>query len=100
MGGAHSTSETSFDVLPPGWLLSEAGAELGASLLERGQFGPEACYLAVDPRQLGPGLPVVDVAVAVGCPGEGLDLAAEQSQPRVPCIAAWRWYSVPASIAS
>src|SRR5258708_6840274 len=40
----------------------------------------QAADLAVDARQLGPVLPFVDITVAV--PGTGLDLAAEQSQPR------------------
>src|SRR5208337_1928310 len=72
------------DDLPPGRSLSEAGAELGSPLLELGQLSPEALDLAVDPCQLGPGLPFFNVTVAVGCPGEGLDLAAEQSEPWVP----------------
>ena len=68
----------------PGRLLSEIGAELGSPLLEFGQLGPQAPDLAVDARQLRPGLLFADVTVAVPGPGEGLDLAAEQSQPRVP----------------
>ena len=45
---------------------SEAGAERGSPLLKRGQLGPEALDLAIDPCQLGPGLPSVNVTVAVG----------------------------------
>ena len=61
----------------PGRLLSEIGAELGSPLLEFGH----SCYLqapdlAVDARQLRPGLLFADVTVAVPGPGEGLDLAA------------------------
>jgi len=67
-------------------LLSEIGAELGSLLLKFGQLGPQAPDLAVDARQLRPGLLLADVTVAVPGPGEGLDLAAEQFQPRVPCI--------------
>src|SRR5260370_14557756 len=65
-------------------LLYEIGAELGSPLLEFGQLGPQPPDLAVDARQLGPGLLFADVTVAVPGPGEGLDLAAEQSEPRVP----------------
>src|SRR5260370_8483738 len=60
------------------------GAELGMLLLEFGQIGPQAPDLAVDARQLGPGLLFADVHVAGPGPGEALALAAEQSQPRVP----------------
>ncbi len=88
------------NVPPPSRSASEVETELGSPLLERGQRGPEASDLAVDARQLGLILPFIDVTVAVASPGEGLDLPAEQSQPRVPCIAAWRLCSVPASIAS
>jgi len=70
----------------PGRLLAEIGAELGSPILEFGQLGPQAPDLAVDARQLRPGLLFADVTVAAPGPGEGLDLAAEQSQPRVPCI--------------
>ena len=68
----------------PSRLLSEIGAELGSPLLEFGQLGPQALNLAVDARQLRPGQLVADVTVAVPGPGKGLDLAAEQSQSRVP----------------
>jgi hypothetical protein len=68
----------------PGRLLSKIGGELGSSLLEFGQLGPQAPDLAVDARQFRPGLLFADVTVAVPGPGEGLDLAAQQSQPRVP----------------
>jgi hypothetical protein len=57
------------DDLPPGHSLSEAGAELGS------QLSPERLDLAVDPCQLGAGLPFFNVTVAAGCPGEGLDLS-------------------------
>jgi hypothetical protein len=78
---------------PPGCLLSEIGAELGSPFLEFGQLGPQAPDLAVDARQLRPGLLLADVTVAVPGPGEGLDLAAEQSQARLPAYK--RYYSVP-----
>jgi hypothetical protein len=68
----------------PGRLLSQIAAELGSPLLESGQLGPQAPDLAVDARQLRPGLLFADGTVAVPGPGEGLDLAAEQSQPRAP----------------
>src|SRR2546430_5810576 len=63
--------------------LFRSGAELGSPLLEFGRLGPQAPNLAVDARQLRPGLLFADVTVAVPGPGEGLDLAAEQSQPQV-----------------
>jgi hypothetical protein len=69
-----------------GRLLSEIGAELGSPLLEFGQLGPQAPDLAVDARRFRPGLLFAGVMVAVPGPGEGLDLAAEQSQPGFPCI--------------
>ena len=49
-----------------------------------GQFCPQAPDLAVDVLQLCLGLLFADVSVAVAGPGECLDFAAEQSQPRVP----------------
>ncbi|MFI5068229.1 MAG: hypothetical protein ACHP9Z_30195, partial [Streptosporangiales bacterium] len=48
----------------PGRLLSEIGAELGSPLLEFGQLGPQAPDLAVDERQLRPGLLFADVTRA------------------------------------
>jgi hypothetical protein len=48
----------------PGCLLSEIGAELGSPLLEFGQLGPQAPDLAVDARQLRPGLLFADVTRA------------------------------------
>ena len=60
----------------PGRLLSEIGAELGSPLLEFGQLGPQAPDLAVDARQLRPGLLFADVTFAMPGPGEGLNLAA------------------------
>jgi len=68
----------------PGRSGSEVGAELGSPLFEFGQFCPQAPDLAVDVLQLCPGLLLADVPVAVAGPGECLDFAAEQSQPRVP----------------
>jgi hypothetical protein len=62
----------------PGISLSEVGAELGSPLLEFGQLGLQALDLAVDARQLGPRLLLIDITIAAGGPGEGLDLAAEQ----------------------
>ena len=68
----------------PGRSGSEVGAELGSPFLELGQFRAQAPDLAVDALQLCPGLLFADVPVAVPGPGECLDFAAEQSQPRVP----------------
>jgi len=65
-------------------LLTEIGAELGSPLRAFGRLGPQAPDLAVETRQFRPGLLFADVTVAVLGPGEDLDLAGEQSQPRVP----------------
>ena len=64
-------------------LLTEIGAEIGSPLLEPGQLSPQAPDLAVNTRQFRSGLLFYDVTVAVPGTGEGLDLTAEQSQPRV-----------------
>jgi hypothetical protein len=48
---------------------AEVGVELGSPFLEFGQFGPQAPDLPVDARQLGPGLLLIDVTLAV--PGSG-----------------------------
>src|SRR5690348_17903846 len=62
----------------PGRLLAEIGAELGSPILEFGQLGLQAPDLAVDARQLRPGLLFADVTVAVPGPGEGLNLRSEE----------------------
>src|SRR6266568_1338541 len=67
-----------------GALLAEFGKEHGPPFLEGGELSPEALQLAVDPRQLGPRLLFPQAALTVQGPGEILDLAAEQPQPRVP----------------
>ncbi len=64
-------------------LLAELGMERGPPFLEGGELSPQLFHLAVDPRQLGPRLPFPQVVLAVQGPGEILDLAAEQPQPRV-----------------
>ncbi len=51
---------------------------------EGGELSRQLFQLAVDPRQLGPRLLFPQVALAMQDPGEILDLAAEQPQPRVP----------------
>jgi len=51
---------------------------------EGGELSTQLFQLAVDPRQLGPRLLFPQVALAMQGPGEILDLAAEQPQPRVP----------------
>ena len=61
----------------PGRLLSEIGAKLGSPLLEFGQLGPQAPDLAVDARQLRPGLLFADVTVAELAPATE---AEKQSQ--------------------
>lgn len=47
-----------------GRLLSEIVAKLGSPFLEFGQLGPQAPDLAVDARQLRPGLLLADVTVS------------------------------------
>ena len=54
----------------------------GSPLLEFGQLGPQAPDLAVDTRQLRPGLLFADTNDRRACPGERLALAAEQPQAR------------------
>ena len=65
-------------------LLAELGKDRGPHFLESGDLGMQLFQLAVDPRQLGPRLLFPQVALAMQGPGEILDLAAEQPQPRVP----------------
>jgi hypothetical protein len=84
----------------PGRLLAEIGAELGSPILEFGQLGLQAPDLAVDARQLRPGLLFADVTVAVPGPGEGSTSRRSSLSHGFPCIWAWRYCSVPASIAS
>ena len=83
----------------PTSFLAELGKERGAPFLEGGELGAELSEFAVDAGQFGPCLLLADVPIAVQGPGEVLDLAAQQAQPRVPCIAAGRYWSLPASIA-
>jgi hypothetical protein len=66
-----------------GRLLSEIGAKLGSPFLEFGQLGPQAPDLAVDARQLRPGLLLADVTVSC-LVRRGPRPRGEQSQPRVP----------------
>ena len=84
----------------PGRLLSEIGAKLGSLLLRFGQLGPQAPDLAVDARQLRPGLLLADVTVAVLARSRASTSRRSILSHGFPCIQAWRYYSVPASIAS
>ncbi len=70
--------------LPCRALLAELGKERGPPLPEGGELSRQLFQLAVDPRQLSPRLLFPQVALAMQGPGEILDLAAEQPQPRVP----------------
>ena len=65
-------------------LARRAGKERGPPFPEGREPSPELFQLAVDPCQLGPRLLFPQVALAMQGPGEILDLAAEQPQPRVP----------------
>ncbi len=49
-----------------------------------GELSTQLFQLAVDPRQLGPRMLFPQLGLAMQVPGEILDLAAEQPQPRVP----------------
>jgi hypothetical protein len=80
--------------------VGEFGQERGLPFLEGGELGPELLQLAVDLRHFGPRLPLPQVTVTTPGPDRVFDLAAEQPQPRVPCIAAGRYWSLPASIAA
>ena len=70
--------------LPWRALLAELGKERGPPFPKGGELSTQLFQLAVDPRQLGPRLLFPQVALAMQGPGEILDLAAEQPQPRVP----------------
>jgi len=65
-------------------LLGEFGKERGPPFLEGGELSPELLQLAVDLCQFGPRLPLLQASITMPGPDEVLDLAAEQSQPRVP----------------
>ena len=69
--------------LSAGSFLAELGKERGASFLEGGELGAELFELAVDAGQFGPCLLLADVPIAVQGPGEVLDFATQQAQPRV-----------------
>jgi hypothetical protein len=65
-------------------LARRARKERGPPFPEGGELSTQLFQLAVDPRQLGSRLLFPQVALAMQGPGEILDLAAEQPQPRVP----------------
>jgi hypothetical protein len=65
--------------------------ECGSPFLECGELRPELFQLAIDARRLGASLLLPEVPFTELCLHEFLDLAAEQSQPRVPCIEPGRY---------
>src|ERR1700722_6081858 len=67
-------------------LLSEFRKERDPPFLKRHELGPELFQLAVDLLQLGPRLLFAEVSLTTPGAEQILDLAAEQSQPRVPVL--------------
>ena len=65
-------------------LPGECGKKRRPPSLEGGELSPELFQLAVDLCQFGPRLPFPQVSLTMPGPDQVLDLAPEQSQPRVP----------------
>jgi hypothetical protein len=65
-------------------LPGEFGNKCRPPFLEGGELSPELFQLPVDLRQFGPRLPLPQASLTSLGPDQVLDLAAEQSQPRVP----------------
>jgi hypothetical protein len=81
-------------------LLGEFGKEHGPPFLQGSELSPELLQVAVDLRQFGPRVPFPQVSITMPALTRSSTSRRSSRSHGFPCIAAGRYWSLPASIAA